>query len=162
MANLRLQWQSSPASNVTTQTVEERSNSNPLVPYILTHSKRGVPKKVIMENLMHQGYSYRSIKTAYVLIDKMNKSRLDWRSPTAINETARMIRRDIRAGKVTYSAGMRILLSARDNLKTLIPSNRDKRITQLNQEIKTTKKLLMGRYANPLMVRQFRIQGVTV
>jgi hypothetical protein len=157
MANLQLRWHAN--NGITKKTSEEQSRSNPLVPYILTQKKIGTPKKVVMEKLMNRGYQYRSIKRAYALIDKMDKSRLDWRSPTAINETARMIRRDIRARKISYSMGMKIIISARDNLRTLIPNRRDKRIAQLNQELRTTKNLLMNSFADPRMVQQFKVAG---
>ena len=53
--------------------------------------------------------------------------------------------------------GMRLLINARDNLKTFTLNPRDKRLYQINQEIKTTKKLMMDRYANPMMIQQYKI-----
>ena len=160
MNRLNLRWQTNQQPN--TQTTEETAKGNPILAYILTQKKIGTSKKVIIENLMRQGYPYRNIKNAYNLIDKLNENKLDWRSPTAINETSRMIRKDIRAKKITYVTGMKILINARNNLKTYTTHPRDKRVGQLNQEIRTTKKLLMHQYANPWMQQQFRIVGAKV
>lgn len=156
MANLILPWDNSKS---TYQTSEQSAARNPLIPYIKTQLTRGIPRSVIFENLMKNGYPYRNIKTALSLIDRMNNSKLDWRSPTSINETARMIRRDVRAKKVSYSVGMRILIKARDNLKSLTLNQKDRRLGQLNKEIRVTKKLLMSQYGDPLMLQQYRIVG---
>jgi hypothetical protein len=141
------------------QTVAQRASGNPIVSYIKTQQARGMPKQVIMEKLMLQGYPYRNIKNAFGVVNIMKQGSLDWRSPTAINETARMIRRDVRAGRVTYAKAMRILLQARENLKTLIASPRDRRLKQMNNEIRITKKLLMQSYGDPNMVRRFSVKA---
>ena len=153
MSTLKLRWQAKQSPS--TRTVEQRAKNNPIVAHIKTQSARGTPKRVIMEQLMLKGYPYRHIKNAFSVVNVMKQGSLDWRSPTAINETARMIRRDIRTGRVTYAKGMRILLQARDNLKTLISNPRDRRLKQMNDEVRITKKLLMQAYGNPAMVARF-------
>jgi len=158
MVAMNLRWHAD--TQVTTETIEEKAGSNPIIAYILTQKKLGTPRKVIIENLMRQKYPYRNIQTAFTILEKANSPKLDWRSPTAINDTARMIRRDMRSRptpKISYTMGMRLLINARDNLKTFTLNPRDKRLYQINQEIKTTKKLMMDRYANPMMVQQYKI-----
>lgn len=135
-------------------------SNNPLMAYITTQQTAGLKKNVIMENLMKQGFSYRAIRQAYSILEANKDKRLDWRSPTAVNETARMIRRDIRGKKLSYALGMKILIQARNMLKTLIRNPRkDLRLKQINQEIKTTRNLLMKSYADPRVVSAYKVYG---
>lgn len=157
MAKLNIMWQDN-SKPPQTKTLEQQAK-NPLVSKIISQTKTGIPKNKIMENLMQQGHPYRHIKNAYDVLHKINQPRLDWRSPTAINETARLIRKDIRAKRITYSTGMRVLLQARDNLAMITKTPNDRRLQQIRQEIKTTKRLLMNQYGDPRLIQQYHIKG---
>lgn len=136
------------------------ANNNPLMGYITTQQAAGLKKSEIMELLMKQGFSYRAIRNAYGILEANKEKRLDWRSVTSINETARMIRRDIRSKKLSYPNGMKILLQARNMLKTMIKNPRkDLRLAQIKKEIKTTRDLLMKSYADPRMVQAYKVYG---
>lgn len=89
---------------------------------------------------------------------RVSKPQLDWRSVSSINETARLIRRDIRRGKISYYLGMSILIRARDQLGSLIrhPTH-DRRLSQVNHEIRVTKKLLKNTFGNPQMVQNYKL-----
>lgn len=154
MAKLNIRWNHS--EPIQTKTLQQQAK-NPLVSKILLQTKTGIPKQKIMENLMQQGHPYRHIKNAYQVINTIQKPLLDWRSPTAINETARMIRRDIRNKKISYATGMKILIQAKNTLKTLTKNTRDKRIQQILHELRITKKLLMNQYGDPRMIQQYKI-----
>lgn len=123
---------------------------NPISLKLLVGHRKGMPLPVIVESLLKQGYDYKDIRAILIkLKKKKTKKSLDWRSPTSINQTARMIRNDIRRGKVSYYIGMRVLIKAREMLKSLTMKVKgDMRLAQINQEIRITKKLLMKQYAN--------------
>lgn len=133
--------------------------SNPIAKQIIAQRNQGIPKEKIVENLLKQGYDILKIRKAFHTIKQIERAnrRLDWRSPTAINQTARMIRNDIRSKRISYSLGMTILLRARNYLRTIVVNQRiDKRLAQISYEIQTTKKLFMSLFANPMMVRQYK------
>jgi hypothetical protein len=157
MVGIALRWDNSTdkLSKITSQV-----DNNPIAKEILTLKRLGQTKAKIVEILLKKGYSYRHIRTAYSLIDRVQhqNKRLDWRSPTSINETARLLRNDVRKGKISYYMAMTILIRARDTLKTLVKNPaHDKRIPQINQEIITTKKLLMRQYGNPESMKNYKV-----
>ena len=125
--------------------------STPAAQYIVQQQMKGVPRSMIIENLVKAGHSFEDIRKVFIAMQKLrNKKKImDWRSPTAINETSRMIRNDIRTNKISYSLGMTILIRARNTLKSMIMNPRkDHRLAQITQEIQTTKRLLMPQHAN--------------
>jgi hypothetical protein len=91
---------------------------------------------------------------------RVQKPQLDWRSVSSINETARLIRRDIRKHKISYYLGMSILIRARNQLMSLIrQSSHDRRLAQVNHEIRITKKLFKDAFGNPLIAKQYKLMG---
>jgi hypothetical protein len=103
-------------------------------------------------------WASKSADSAKVINFKANKPQLDWRSVTSINETARLIRRDVRKKKISYYLGMSILIRARDQLATLIRNPmRDRRLAQINHEIRVTKKLLKDQFGNANSVQQYKL-----
>lgn len=130
---------------------------NPIAKRIQNLKNQGTPKHIIIEILLKEGVPYRNIKKALNAISKLNKKTLDWRSPTSINETSRAIRNDIRRKKVSYYLGMKILIRARDMLRTMIKKPTDRRLAQIQHEIRVTKRLLMPQYGSPEMIQTHRI-----
>jgi len=154
VGNLRLKWvpNNRPASYSTID--------HPIIRFILREQAKKTPQSDIVTKLYSQGFPHSEIKNAFVRILKSRKSKkmMDWRSVTAINQTGRMIRNDIRKSKISYHLGMTILIKSRNTLKTLITNIRyDRRIPQINQEIKTTRKLLSKQYANPFMRQHYSL-----
>lgn len=130
---------------------------NPIAKRIQDMKTQGTPKHLIIEILLKEGIPYRNIKKALNAINKLHKKALDWRSPTSINETARTIRNDIRRKKISYYLGMKILIRAKNMLRTMIKKPGDNRLKQIQQEITTTKRLLMPQYGNPEAIKAHRI-----
>lgn len=133
---------------------------NPIARYIVNQTNLRTPRPLIIEQLLQQGHEYKDIKKAFSALKRHRNKRksLDWRSPTAINETARVIRNDIRKKKISYLLGMTILIRARNMLKTMIKNPRlDYRLSQINKEIQITKRLLMRTYGNPDTARSYKV-----
>ena len=137
-----------------------RSNriaNNPIARYIYTHKRAGMSKQNIIETLIKQGHKFRDIKRAYLRVNRSTKKELDWRTITSINETARKIRNDIRRGRISYPLGMTILIRARNYLRTVIRNTRtDKRLHEINEEVKVTKRLLKSQFANKDTILHYR------
>ena len=159
MVGIATRWDNS-TDRVSRLTSE--ANNNPIVSEILMQKRLGIQKSTIVERLLKKGYPYRNIRNAYAIIERVqaaNKTRLDWRSPTSINETSRLLRNDVRKGKISYHTAMTFLIRARDTLKTIIKDPRlDNRLQQIKQEITTTKRLLMQQYGNPEMVLAYKVR----
>ena len=148
---MQLRWETNNHSNLI------HVQSNPITASIIEQKRKGLTRSQIIENLIKQGYNFRNIRNAYKILAGQKDRLLDWRSPTAINETGRKIRNDIRKTKISFALGMKILISARNNLLTMIKNPRaDDRIKQFYQEIMVTKKL-RNLYGNPLMVKNYHI-----
>ncbi len=137
-----------------------RSNgiaNNPIARFIYTKKRAGMSKQHIIESLIKQGYKFRDIKRAYLRVNRSTKKELDWRTITSINATSRKIRNDIRKGRISYPLGMTILIRARDYLRTVIKNPRiDKRLAQINEEVKITKRLLRSQFANKDSILHYR------
>jgi len=76
------------------------------------------------------------------------KKILDWSSMTAVNKTAIAIRGAIRKSPklMFYPQAMRIMLQARNNLKRIKRQPGDKRLRQMNIEIKRTKRTFLPKF----------------
>jgi hypothetical protein len=134
---------------------------NPTANYIIKQQNKGLPRSLIVDNLVKSGYQTDEIRKIFMELEKSKKNNklMDWRSPTAINQTARMIRNDIRNKKISYSLGMTILIKARNTLKTMILNPRkDNRLGQINQEIRITKKLLMPKFSNYNSMMNYKVR----
>jgi hypothetical protein len=133
--------------------------------YIVTQQNAGTKRDQIVENLLKDGHEMKDIRSTVMKLRKIsfkkNKAAgkcLDWRSPTAINSSARMIRNDVRMNKVSYPMAMRTLIKARNTLQTMIRNpRRDKRLSQINHEIQTTKRLLAPKFADKKQKANYRI-----
>lgn len=148
---MQLRWETNNHSNLV------HLQSNPITASILEQKRKGMTRTQIIEDLIKKGYNFRNIRNAYKTLAGQKDRLLDWRSPTAINETSRKIRNDVRKRKVSFTLAMKILINARNNLATMIKNPRgDDRIKQFYQEIGVTRKL-KDLYGNPLMVKNYHI-----
>lgn len=139
------------------QNSNKRLAPKPLHEFISDQLSRGTNTATIVDHLISKGYRHAEIKRALEKCKKQRRKKLlNWSSPTAITETARIIRNDIRNRNISYAHGMTILIKARNLLLEMLNNKPDKRTRRLNYEIKKTKNLLMKKFANPMMVKVYQ------
>jgi hypothetical protein len=117
--------------------------SNNLSKDILKLSNSGVNSQKIYEQLLTAGYQPYQIREAMQKVAKFRKRKeLNWSSPTAIQNTARMIRKDLFYRKISKQAALKILRSAYKHILAISNNKRNKKRLQMKREVQITLNLI--------------------
>jgi hypothetical protein len=123
---------------------------------VLKLANSGVPSNKIYQQLLTAGFYPHQIREAMQKVAKLrNRRELNWSSPTAIQNTARMIRKDLFYKRLSNQAALKILRSAYKHILAITHQKRDKKRLQMKREVQITLNLIR-RMEKDNMMRQLQ------